>query len=198
VNENVAKAVSHPVRMRILMLLNKRVTSPSELATELEEPLNHVSYHVKRLVDLKCAELVRTETRRGAVEHYYRATERPMLSEEDLAVLPIAVRRGLADAILSQIAQDLRDAGGAGGLERGGAHASNTRMTLDETGWADLGDALVDAVERFIEIQAEAANRIASHQNGDEVENSDTFLANVSLMLFEKPERRPSPPHRRD
>ena len=182
-NPNVAKAVSHPLRMRILMILNRRVASPSELASELGEPLNLVSYHVKRLEALKCVELVRTEARRGAVEHYYRAVERPLIEEEEFAALPIAVRRGLADAVLSQIAQDLGAASANGGFARDGAHASNTQLDLDEEGWKELAGVLEQALSRFLDIQADAANRIAGH-------NSETFQANVSLMLFEKPEHR--------
>jgi DNA-binding transcriptional ArsR family regulator len=198
VNENVAKAVSHPMRMAILMRLHKRVSSPSEIAAELGEPLNHVSYHFKRLVELKCAELVRTEMRRGAVEHYYRPIERPIIGEEDLEELPVSVRRGIADAILSQIAKDLAAAGADGGFERDGAHATNTPLVLDEEGWTDLGEALEDALHRFIGIQAAAANRLAAGGDPSANGNSDTFDANVSLLLFEKPERsRTSPPHRR-
>lgn len=69
------KALSHPLRARLLDLLDQRTASPSQLADELGEPLPNVSYHVRRLLDLGCIELAGTEPRRGATEHYYRATE---------------------------------------------------------------------------------------------------------------------------
>ena len=74
-DERLAKALSHPLRQRILQRLNEGgIRSPNELSRELGDPLGNVSYHVRILRELDCVELVRTEQRRGALEHYYRAT----------------------------------------------------------------------------------------------------------------------------
>src|SRR3954452_8694347 len=75
----IAKALAHPLRARILQRLGERVASPGDLAVELEAPLGVVSYHVRMLRDYDCVELVRTEPRRGALQHFYRATARPVL-----------------------------------------------------------------------------------------------------------------------
>jgi DNA-binding transcriptional ArsR family regulator len=72
---HVIKALSHPLRIKILALLEGNVSSPKELADELEEPLGNVSYHVRTLADLGLIELVKKVPRRGAIEHYYRACE---------------------------------------------------------------------------------------------------------------------------
>jgi DNA-binding transcriptional regulator GbsR (MarR family) len=63
--------------MRILAALSEKEASPSELAEEMGESLGVVSYHTRILLELKCIELVRKTPRRGAVEHHYRAIERP-------------------------------------------------------------------------------------------------------------------------
>src|SRR3954452_24956885 len=82
-DERLAKALSHPLRQRILQRLNEGgVKSPNELSRELGDPLGNVSYHVRILRELDCVELVRTEQRRGALEHYYRATAEPWLDDE--------------------------------------------------------------------------------------------------------------------
>ena len=73
----MAKALAHPLRVQLLTALNEGVASPNELAKRLNEPLTNVSYHVRMLHDLGCIELVETEPRRGALEHYYRAIVRP-------------------------------------------------------------------------------------------------------------------------
>ena len=73
----IAKALAHPLRARILQRLGERVASPGDLAVELGAPLGVVSYHVRMLRDYDCVELVRTEPRRGALQHFYRATARP-------------------------------------------------------------------------------------------------------------------------
>src|SRR4051794_15100467 len=45
IDQRIMKALSHPLRVRMLTLLNQKVSSPSELAEELDEPLGNVSYH---------------------------------------------------------------------------------------------------------------------------------------------------------
>jgi hypothetical protein len=51
-----------------------RPWSPNLLATAMDEPLGNVSYHVKTLLEYDTLELVKTEPRRGAVEHFYLPT----------------------------------------------------------------------------------------------------------------------------
>src|SRR3954447_12874693 len=92
----IAKALAHPLRGRILQRLGERVASPADLAAELGAPLGVVSYHVRMLCDYDCVELVRTEPRRGALQHFYRATARPRLDAEQWRTLPAGLRRELA------------------------------------------------------------------------------------------------------
>jgi hypothetical protein len=65
----------HPVRIRLLVLLEFE-SSPNDLATALgDTPLGVVSYHVRMLRDYDLLEMTRTEPRRGALQHFYRRTE---------------------------------------------------------------------------------------------------------------------------
>lgn len=67
-----ARMTGHPTRVRILEIFERDgVTSPSALAELLDERLGNVSYHVRTLLDNGFLRLVRTEPRRGAVEHFY-------------------------------------------------------------------------------------------------------------------------------
>lgn len=70
----IAKALAHPLRARMLELLGEQTLSPADLATQTGAPLGVVAYHVRMLRDYECVELVRTEPRRGALQHFYRAT----------------------------------------------------------------------------------------------------------------------------
>jgi DNA-binding transcriptional ArsR family regulator len=72
-DSRVVKAYAHPLRVEILRLLEDRVASPTELATELGAPLSNTSYHVRRLEELGLIELRGRILRRGAVEHRYAA-----------------------------------------------------------------------------------------------------------------------------
>src|SRR5215212_11270760 len=103
----IAKALAHPLRARILHRLGERVASPGELAAELGASLGVVSYHVRMLRDYDCVELVRTQPRRGALQHFYRATARPNLDAEQWRRLPAGLRKQLSGETLQALVDDL-------------------------------------------------------------------------------------------
>ncbi|HZK15780.1 MAG TPA: winged helix-turn-helix domain-containing protein, partial [Solirubrobacterales bacterium] len=105
-NIDLVKALGHELRVEILGILNERMASPNELSKELEEGLSQVSYHVKVLKDYKTITQVKTEPRRGAVEHYYRATSSAFLTDRDWHSLPASVRPGLSADLLELIMGD--------------------------------------------------------------------------------------------
>ncbi|MBJ7469649.1 MAG: helix-turn-helix transcriptional regulator [Solirubrobacteraceae bacterium] len=73
--EAFARSQAHPLKLRIVdMFGTGEEFSPMMLHTELGDPLGNVSYHVRALLDAGLIELVRTEPRRGAIEHFYRAS----------------------------------------------------------------------------------------------------------------------------
>jgi DNA-binding transcriptional ArsR family regulator len=75
------KAFTHPLRITILARLDEQALSPKELAAQLGAPLSVVSYHVKELARLGFVELVHTEQRRGAIQHWYKSKERQPLGQ---------------------------------------------------------------------------------------------------------------------
>src|ERR1700712_5338552 len=113
----IAKALAHPLRARILQRLGERVASPGDLAVELGAPLGVVSYHVRMLRDYDCVELVRTEPVRGALQHFYKATARPNLDEEQWRTLPAGLRKELAGETIQVVVDDLAASADAGLLE---------------------------------------------------------------------------------
>jgi DNA-binding transcriptional ArsR family regulator len=178
IDQRIMKALSHPLRVRMLTLLNQKVASPSELADELDEPLGNVSYHMRFLADLNMVKLVRTEPRRGAVEHYYEALEPPLISDDDWAQLPVALRRSLSDSTLSQIAKDLKGAAKAGGFDRENIHVSRVALTLDDQGWDELSEMLSDVLERARRLQ-EQSNKRRKRSDGAAIPTA------LVLMQFE-------------
>ena len=117
VDPRIAKALSHPMRTRILGILDERVASPNEIAEMIDERLPNVSYHVRALLDLGCIELVDTAQRRGAIEHYYRAAVRPFLSDRDWKRLPRFGRQAISDAALEGVWEDVSTAISSGSFE---------------------------------------------------------------------------------
>jgi DNA-binding transcriptional ArsR family regulator len=166
IDQRIMKALSHPLRVRMLTLLNQKVASPSELADELDEPLGNVSYHMRFLADLDMVKLVRTEPRRGAVEHYYEALEPPLISDDDWVQLPAALRRSLSDSTLSEIANDLRGAAKAGGFDRDNMHLSRSALLLDEQAWDELSALLAEVQDRARSLQEESNRRRKGANDG--------------------------------
>jgi DNA-binding transcriptional ArsR family regulator len=181
ITQQLAKALAHPLRVRILSSLHRGISSPNQLAQELGEPLGNVSYHVKTLLEYDCVELVKTEPRRGAVEHFYRATDRAFLSDSDWAKIPASARKGISGSILESIGQSATDAMAAGTIEaRSDSHLSDTPLQLDQQGWKDLNKLLSETVTRAGKIQKEAAARMGG-------EKSAAIATKLAIMHFELP-----------
>lgn len=180
ITQQLAKALAHPLRVRILNALHEGISSPNQLSQELDEPLGNVSYHVKTLLEYDCVELVKTEPRRGAVEHFYRATERAFFSDEDWKKIPASARKGISGVILEAIGTDATKGLVSGTLEaRPDSVITRSPMQLDEQGWNEVVALLTGTLEKAEEIQAEAANRIGK--------DGKTINARVALMGFEVP-----------
>jgi DNA-binding transcriptional ArsR family regulator len=181
VDTRIAKALSHPMRARILVILNERVASPNEIAEMIDERLPNVSYHVRALQDLGCIELVSTAQRRGAIEHYYRAVVRPFFSDRDWKRLPRSGRQAISDTALKVVWEDLHDAITAGTFDsRPDRHLTNSPMTLDDEGWAEMTKLLAGACAEARKIASRSDARLRnSHEPG--------IPTRLVLMHFESP-----------
>jgi predicted ArsR family transcriptional regulator len=181
IEQVVAKAFAHPLRVQILIILNEKVASPNMLAQQLDQSLNLVAYHVRVLEKYDCIELVDTKQRRGATEHFYRATRRQFLTDSEWARLPKSLRPGLSGAMLKSAFDDVEDALDKGTLdELEDRHLSRTPMVVDKKGWEDTVDLLAGTLDRLLEIQTEATERLAG--SGEE-----SMLAKVVMLHFKSP-----------
>jgi DNA-binding transcriptional ArsR family regulator len=178
-DSNIVKALSHPLRMRILTRLNEGVASPNEMAKEFEESLPLVSYHVRILRELDCIELVRTTPRRGAIEHHYRALTRPFLDLADWEQLPPSARKAVSNTVLSKALGDVREAVSTGTFDdRTDRHLSYAPLLFDEQGWTAMIDRMAELLEWAIEEQAASAGRRQDGESGGpEVRARLTMLA---------------------
>jgi DNA-binding transcriptional ArsR family regulator len=177
----LVKAYAHPLRIRILSVLENRVASPSEISEELGTPLSNTSYHVRQLAALGLVRLVDRAARRGAIEHYYTASVRPTITDEGWAKLPEIVKRAHVGGILQTAIADVVSAAEGGGFDRNDAHYSRTAARLDRDAWQAIGCELANALNRIDEIVAESDARIGEDPGADWEE------ATVLMMLFSKP-----------
>jgi len=180
-NTALAAAVAHPIRTRSLAILGERVASPAEIARELELDVSKVGYHVSALAEANLIEEVGNRPVRGAIEHFYKAVELPILTDEQEAELPMEERRSFAESILSLYVGNAAHGLDAGTLVgRPDHHLTRFAFNLDETGWKEASDAYLELYERVFQIQAEAAERLGKAEE-------KPIRAVSFLSLFEVP-----------
>jgi DNA-binding transcriptional ArsR family regulator len=178
IQESLIKALGHPLRWRILeVVIDRSEASPVEIARILDQPLATVSHHMRVLRDSGCVELTRTEPRRGAVEHYYRAASPAFIDDEHWPQLPLPLRRSYAGQIFERIVAEAVAAGTAGAFDAATAHVDRMLVELDEAGRAELSALLADVLRQAQAIQARSDARRA---NG-----GDVRLSEIALLHFE-------------
>ena len=182
VNQALVKSLAHELRAEILAILNERMASPNELAKELGEGLSQVSYHVKVLKDYEVIRLVKTEPRRGAVEHYYRATSRAYLTDRDWHELPESVRVGMSADLFQAVVDDVvASMEGDKFDDREDRHLSWTPLMLDEKGWTELQKLLDQTLKQALKINTEAGKRLAKSKE-------EPISASVAMIGYEVPD----------
>lgn len=183
VNQALVKSLAHELRAEILAILNERMASPNELAKELDEGLSQVSYHVKVLKDYGVIRLVKTEPRRGAVEHYYRATSRAYLTDRDWHELPRSVRDAMSADLFQMILDDVvASLEGEVFDERSDRHMSWTPMMVDEQGWKEINGIIDGTLKQILKIQSESVKRLS--KSGE-----DGINMSVAMLGYEVPEK---------
>jgi DNA-binding transcriptional ArsR family regulator len=175
------KAMSHPLRVRILALLDERRASPVELAEVLEASLGTVSYHVRTLHQLGLIELVDETRVRGAVEHHYRARARPKVTNEAWEEAPPIAKQAAVGSSLQMIDEYARASAAAGGFDHSDAALIRMSMKLDEKGWRQLAKACNKLFEQAQRIESESAERL----KGKAEASHEAMDVGMVLMLFE-------------
>lgn len=174
------KAVSHPVRVRILAMLDEGPASPKVLADRLGISLGVVAYHVRTLHELDLLKLVGTRQRRGATEHMYAAVARPTFSDDAWAGMEPVAKQRLLSAMLRQIGEYANASAAAGGFDRADANISRIALKLDEKGWKQLAAASKKWLAEVQKIEDGVQKRLK--KPGDEHDLTDVGLV---VLLFE-------------
>ncbi len=182
IDEALLRAISHPLRQRLLGMLDGRTASPNELARELDLPLGRVSYHIRLLHDLGAIELLRTEPRRGALEHFYQAVTRISFSEADWARLPRSIRQGILGQNLQQIFADVTAAADAGGFDVTGAELRRASLALDDEGLSEISTLVRESVDRALQINSQAAERHDADGSAP-----DLVATELAILHFARP-----------
>lgn len=190
-NETICSVLKHPLRVRILEVLNEGPRSPSQFVEEglipkehfttYQQALSLASYHFRELEKEGCLEVVESIPRRGAVEHVYRGMARVFFDDAEFEAMPKATRRKLSRISLQAlIARADRAVSTATFDARPDRHLTWMPMQLDERGWEEVIDTLATTFGELTQIRHDAKDRLAA--SGEEV-----VPATVAMLGFESP-----------
>jgi DNA-binding transcriptional ArsR family regulator len=183
VNPRLAAAMSHPTRIHTMCVLVERGASPREIADEIGEPLNNVTYHVNQLVKLGCIELDRTEPAGGGrvLEHFYRASRHTYFDGDSWNELDPRAKIGVINTVMRIISEDISKAMAKGTFyARDDIHVSRSPMTLDEEGWREVADLLNETAKEMLEIETRVTDRCADGE-------PPSIHAKVEILQFASP-----------
>jgi predicted transcriptional regulator len=177
--------MSHPLRAEAFRLIRDRGSlSPAEVSRELEADLKDVSYHVRKLKDFGCVEEVENRQVRGAVEHFYRATEQHMIDTEEWGELA-EVEPDMAEALTDEFMQSIVDDYSVS--RRASIVAldeeffiSRTPLILDPEGVREALEAAEAYESAMTEIAARSADRRIR-------ERTEEVPVSSSIVLFKMP-----------
>lgn len=162
IDQRLVKALAHPLRIQILEILTEQVASPNLLANELESQLSDVAYHTRALDRCGCLDLVDTVQRRGATEHFYKATPGAFLGDRSWRKVPRSVRGGVSAATLQTFLDKAVAALEAGTLD--GRDETVFRwmpLLLDQEGWKEVVAILEEATNLVLSAHLRSQDRLA-------------------------------------
>jgi hypothetical protein len=181
----LSKVFADPLRMKILAECNMREMSPKLFYREFGGgSLSRVSRAFDVLTEYDWLYQTRTETggqRRGAVEHFYRATGQAVFEGDVWYALPSSMKTLVSGRIFETYTQQVKEAMEAGTIDaREDRHFSWMPLRLDQAGWERV-IARINAVFYFLSEEQEEANlRLA--ESGEE-----PIPMTVALAAFESP-----------
>jgi DNA-binding transcriptional ArsR family regulator len=178
-NPALVQALAHPLRAKMLSILEEEPASPKELAEHFDVPLSNVAYHINVLRKLKVIRLVKETRRRGAVEHHYKADHHLIVDDEAWSRTPGVIKERMMAAALAGLGAQVTQAAATGGFNHHNAHLTRTHVVLDEKAWDVLAERLADLLHGLDELQAESAKRLRRSDHEGERRTG------VVLMLFE-------------
>ncbi len=183
-NAALFKALSHPLRYRIMMILVDREASPQELAELLDEDFHRVYEQVRFLNKSNFIELVGTDSRHGDTMRFYRATVRPVLDSEAWERFPRLAREIASVSIARRIVGDLIASVWAGIFDRRPHRALLRKpIVVDEQGFKEADESALRHLHELTEIEARSAARLIEQGEGG-------INVSTATLVFEASEKR--------
>jgi hypothetical protein len=197
--ESICGALKHPLRVRILEVLNEGPKSPSQFVEEglvpkdqfrsYEQALSLTAYHFRELEKAGCLDVVDSIPRRGAIEHVYEGKARVYFTDAEFERLSRKERRRLSRLSLQGLVARADCAIQADTFDsRTDRHLTWMPLSLDERGWEELTDTLATCFGEVERIRHEAKDRLAA-SGEEEIPATFAMLGFVSPPPLKQPQR---------
>lgn len=160
-----ATVLAHPLRVRILEILNQRDMSPAEFCRDGFAPegmeVAGVAYHFRELAQYGALAVVERDQRRGSIEHVYRGVGRAYFTDLQWSELDRDERVRLSKTMVQGLVARIEGALSADTFDsRVSRHLTWTAMRLDEQGWSEMTTALKATFGELEQIRADAEARL--------------------------------------
>jgi DNA-binding transcriptional ArsR family regulator len=192
----ICDPLAHPVRTRILDVLNEVEMSPVRFLDGGYSPitfnkrangLSYLSYHFRELEKAGCIELVERRPVRGATEHIYRGVHRVYFSDEEFERLPFEKRQQLSRSSFQGLIARTDGAIQSGTFDKHpDRHMTWRAANVDQQGWDEINGILGDAFLAAERAREEAELRLADTDD----EDADSIPYTFAMLGFESPPRK--------
>jgi hypothetical protein len=181
-----ATVLAHPLRVRILEILNQREMSPVEFCREGFAPAHmevaHVAGHFRELAEHGSLSVVEANAALGGVEDIYRACARAFFNDvqwnevgrEERAKVSKTMVQGLQARVEGALISDTFD-------ERVDRHLTWIAMRLDEQGWREMTTSLAATFGEIEQIRTDAEARL-------DAAGEEGIASTCGLLGFPSPE----------
>ena len=191
-NEQFSLVISHEITVKAMILLSDGVKSPKEIGERLDISTSTASHHIKKLERLGLDELVEEREVGGAIQHFYRAIIRPIVSDEDWDKLSIEERQLYSIWIVQLILADAAKSFDAELFDAySNRHLSRSPLLVDKEGLGEVAEIQNRALhDSFQAVAKSTERRLKSGEEGINVVSA--------MMCFPLPEPSEGPSLRED
>ncbi|HEX5928377.1 MAG TPA: helix-turn-helix domain-containing protein [Solirubrobacterales bacterium] len=166
----VLRALSHPVRLRMVEMLAREDASAATLAASSQFPgltASNLSYHLAKVLGQECGivEVAETIKKRGANEKMYRLKIEPLANVSQF--VPKIFHSALKGTALYSFTKLAADALAANTVDALPESALAWRpVTLDQRGWLEVAKAIADLRDHVQAVEQRSNSRLANDRSG--------------------------------
>jgi DNA-binding transcriptional ArsR family regulator len=179
IEEVVQFALSHPIRLEILILLHEASYTTSEVAELTGIELKKVSNHLLAMLEDGSIEVADSEQRHGTMVYWYRAVEIPEYTKAQAESLTEGELQLIAGVVAQGQSAELMAALYNGSLATARTILSWDLYDVDSKARVDIEEATTEYLKRLQDIQCESVNRVVESKE-------ETTSLIVSVAAFKR------------